>query len=370
MQAKSAELEAKNSELPHVKVNWIRIPQNADTELSLKESVTRATAYLILGIRGGGKSSLGENLASHFTKIIDLYGSRDNESLAWCRGPFKDSVLFLKGASTDVTSEWDVKNMIDLRLDDLAKYDVFVSCSAFFGNIREEWDSLARLMERLWHRTAWREPICLLIREAANLIYSRLALGETQQQAKNYMIYVLREMRHCGFALSLDALRSLSVDVDLRTLADFTFFKAQGIEGLPDNLKFMYRYFEPYSMMSMPPDTFAVMHRKGAIGYGTSDLPAWHKREHENLLNLMKIDVAYREVRVGEKTGHLGDIQHIRIIELRKQKISMEKSAEMMGHSSRTILRHLNYHNLAVKELGECDKCSRANGPYAKEAMT
>jgi hypothetical protein len=359
----TTESQQKKDEFPKVKVSWIRFQGN------LLESYKRPTAYLIQGTIGAGKSSLGENIGFHFPKIIDLFGSRDNEALGWCRSPYKDSILLLKGVSTDVTSPWPCKNIVDLKLEDFRHYKVLLSCSAFYGDIREEWYSLSKLMDKLWHRTSWTDPWALLIREGANLVYSRLALGETQQQAKNYIIYVLREMRHCGYAVIMDALRTLSIDIDLRNIADFTFFKAQGTEGLPDNLHFLYKFFDPLGFMRMSVDQFAVLTRKGAIGYGEATYPFWHKEEKEDLLNMMDIHVAYRDMPDMGVAGHVGDFEHVKIIDLRKQGNSMEKTAELMGRSSRTVLRQINYHNQAVQGLGQCDRCLRAKGPLSKEAM-
>ena len=51
----------------------------------------RDYVYMILGVRGSGKSSFLENLGIHYLSkgavILDLFGSRDGEGLAWLRSP-------------------------------------------------------------------------------------------------------------------------------------------------------------------------------------------------------------------------------------------------------------------------------------------
>jgi len=227
-------------------------------------------------------------------------------------------------------------------------------------------------MNRLWQRTSWTEPWAVQIREAANLLYSRVSIGDSQQQAKNYIIYVMREMRHCGYALSMDSIRWYSVDIDMRTIADYTFIKAQGIEGLPGELRFLYRWFDPFGVMRMGVDRFAVVCRKGPIGFGHSGLPSWHKQENENILNLLDIQVKYSDLPdTGEKgLSHVGDYEHVRIVQARfETKEGMEKLAEKIGRSSRTVHKHITYHNATIQTLGECDRCARVKSLLSKQVL-
>lgn len=348
------------------KVTWVRFPKQADFQGSFK----KASAYAIVGGKETGKSALAELLASKYTKIIDLYGSRDNEGLAWLRSPFKDKVLLVKGNSVTIDCNIaEVKNASEIKLQDLDNYQAIISTSAFYSTTQEEWYAITRLFEKLWHRTHWVDPWCMLIREASNLLYSRLSIGENQHQAKSYIIYVLREMRHCGFAVALDTIRWHSLDIDCRTIADYTFIKAQGAEGLPKSLKFLYGYFNEYYIMRMPVNQFAVLGRKGEIGFGSSILPPWHKQEHEDLLSLFDIKVKYGEQPYMAEKGsyNVSDYEHIRIVKARVESTeSMEALAKILNRSSRTIFTHINKHNNMIHAVGECDKCSRVNNKYAK----
>ncbi len=366
-----SQVEAKQSPepAPTISLLWDRFPNRPAANLAA--ALKKATLFGIYGGKDTGKSSLAESLASKYSKIIDVYGSRDNEALGWLRSPFKDSALLVKGASVKINSQWDSCNMADLTLKKISEYDLIVSCSAFYGDIREEWKGLAQLMTRLWRRTHYRDPWCLVIREAANLLYARVSIGDTQTEAKNYAIYVLREMRHCGFALAVDSLRWYAIDIDIRSLADYMFLKAQGIEGLPDSLSFLYSYYDPYWIMGMDKNQFVVMSRLGPLGHGSFTLPYWHKLEHEDLLTKLNIDLEYGEIPdLGERRSHVGDYEHVRIVKVRAESHdSMAQIAVKLGRSSATIQHAIQHHNLMIEAVGQCDICTRVNAPHAKEPL-
>jgi len=355
-------------------VYWVRFRSHPSA--SLTKAFKKPKAYAVVGGTGAGKSALIETIASKYTGVVDLFGSRDNEGLGWLRSPFKDSVLLLKGDSVQVSCNCaEVKNAKDLTLKDINKFRVIVSVSAFYSKIEEEWYQITKIMDKLWHRTHWKKVKCLVIREASNLLYSRLNLGETQSLAKAYMIYVIREMRHCGFAVALDTIRWYGIDIDMRTISDYTFIKAQGIDGLPRSLRWMYRYFNPYAVMGMPVHTYIVASRQGPLGFGTSTLPYWHKLEHENLLEMFDIRTSYKELPyIPEgKMAKVGDYEHLRIVKARMEmqqkksgKKGMEALAQNVGRSSATIWRHINLHNNRVHGQGECDKCARVGSELAK----
>ena len=365
-------------EKPGLTVWWGRFAR--DKAANLQEALTKPLAFAVVGGTGSGKSSLVELMADRYPKVVDLYGSRDNEGLAWLRSPRHKNVLLLKGASAHVDCNCaHVINATDLTLKDIEAHDAIVSVSAFYSKIQEEWYCLTKTMDRLWHRTHWTEPWCLAIREASSLIYSRLAVGETQSMAKNYLIYVIREMRHCGFAVALDTIRWMGIDVDFRTIADYTFLKAQGIDGLPHNLRFLYRYFKPSGIMRMPVPDFVVVSRKGPIGFGMADCPSWHKTEREDLLREFDIEVTYSElahVTEGKMGAKVSDYEHVRIVRSRmtlKGKaggaIGMEELGKKLDRSSGTIFKQITGHNNMVHGMGECDKCARVGSEYAKVAI-
>lgn len=228
-------------------------------------------------------------------KVVWSGNSRDNEGLGWCRSPYKDSVLFLIGDSVKVKSRFPTVKVSDFNLSSVKGYKVVVTVSGFYSSDREQNHAIQTVMSVLWRRTSWDHIWCLILREMANLIYSRLSIGEDQAQAKAYLIFVLREMRHMGYALCGDSIKFKSVDSDIRALADYTYIKACGKEGLPSDLEWLYSIFEPFSVMRMPIDQFIIVSRRGTVGRGTYTCPPWHKRENENIFKLLNIDVEHTE---------------------------------------------------------------------------
>ena len=62
-----------------MKVNWVRGNDNI--------SFNRPHTFFTLGVRGSGKSSLLEHIGELYLNeghgILDLFGSRDGENMAW-----------------------------------------------------------------------------------------------------------------------------------------------------------------------------------------------------------------------------------------------------------------------------------------------
>jgi len=76
----------------------------------------------------------------------------------------------------------------------------------------------------------------VVCREVANLMYSRMKVAENQAPAKAFLTYWLRESRHSGCSLGADSQRFMALDINVRSLADFLVFKAQGAFGIPRDL--------------------------------------------------------------------------------------------------------------------------------------
>lgn len=363
-------------EKPTIKVKWFRFPN--DPAANLGQAVKEPGAFCIYGGTGKGKSALAENLANNYKTIIDLFGSRDNEALSWCRSQRKNSILFLKGETVDISSEWDCKNIKDVTLKDIDSYDAVISCASFYSTLHEEWEGLTALIDKIWHRSGWKNAWSVLIREAANLLYARQALGDNQSVAKSHITYVVREARHVGIALAFDSVRWYSLDIDIRSIAKYTFIKAQGIDGLPDSLHFLYQYFDPYGIMRMGPEKFVIISRDGPLGTGTFTLPSWHKLEHENLMEMLNIQVeTIGASRLPDgKPATVTDFEHKNIMTERmstdpitKKHPGQIKIGKKLNRSSATISLHIKYHNNTILKDGECDKCRRSKCEYSKTLM-
>lgn len=344
-----------------MKVLWCRSKENI--------SFTKAKVYFCSGQIGTGKSSLLEHIGElHLEKgcsIVDIYGSADGENLAWLRSNHvKDKrVCLLKGDNVDVDSVYDVKNVENLDLHDLNKYDFIISSRPLFLNKDQEFYSLGKLTNLLYKRIHWQKLIYLIAREAGNLWYSRLRVSDQQSDVKSEAIYLLREMRHLGFSLGLDSLRFQAIDIDIRSHVDYLILKSQGLSGLSHDLRWLYKFFNPRIVRKMPPQNFILLSRLGGLALGMFPFPNWHKREKENILKAVGVDVEYGEVLdMGRDRGTyktVGDKEHAEIVSVYTEGLSMPKIADKLGRSTKTVSDHIHSHNNAVERSGFCPVCKR-----------
>jgi len=277
-----------------MKITWV--PTRGKGHIDLN----RPNIFYALGIRGGGKSSLLETLASKYldmgAKVVDLFASMDGENLAWLRSPHVKEgkrVVLLRGDLTEVKSDQVNIAASKFKLSDLMKGEIFISASPLYSCPDEEFDAVNHIIDELWKRHQWKIPIFLVVREAANLFYSRVKVSKNQSIAKNEVIYLLRESRHVGLALGLDSIRHRAVDIDVRTLADYLLIKNVGMHGLDDSLNWIYSVFDPFQMRQMSPKMFVVVDRHGHLGFGTFSYPPWHKEEDENIMEKVGVRVKY-----------------------------------------------------------------------------
>lgn len=361
-------------EPPKIRVVWVRGRGKPSARLDFK----RPQTHLGLGLRDSGKSSLLEVLGIKYPRIIDIFGSRDNEGLAWCRCPLfsKNEILFVIGDSVEMKRcRWDVLKMREFSLKEMEKYRVILSVSAFYGSLDEEFRSLNDLIyTNLYKRTHWREMYYLLVREASNYLYSRVKITKNQTIAKNDFIYLLRESRHMGYSCGADTIRWTSLDKEVRDVADYTFVKRVGNIGLPKDLRYVYKYFDPLKMMDAHPSTFVVISNRGHIGLGNFDYPPWHKTEREDILRKLRIVPEYGEIpRVSEDARNVvGDFEHHDIIAKRidgvdGKKGTIRKIANAVNRSTQTVHTHIAEHNRQVRRHGFCERCRRIKSPRARE---
>jgi len=280
--------------------------------------------------------------------ILDLYGSRDGEGLAWLRSPHSQAkrILLLKGENVDIQSSYDVQSINSLSLTDLERYDILISASPLYINIDQEFSSTAKVTDLIYQRLSWNRMIFMICREASNFYYSRLKVSDNQVMAKSQMIYLIREARHVGLALGLDSIRFYAIDIDIRNLADYLILKSQGVQGLSRDLNWLYTYFNPSVIRNMQPQHFVIVTRKGSLGLGMFPFHPWHKREKENILTSVGIKVEYGEPMHDSQyrgTYHtVSDSEHGEIIRLyMEEELSLQKIADKLNRSSRTPLNHI-----------------------------
>lgn len=355
-------------------MNWndaVKWKRNSD-----EITFTRPNVWFVLGSRGSGKSSflesVGEGYLNAGNGVLDLFGSRDGEALAWLRSPWSKNkkILLLKGENVDVTCSYPVKSVEELTLGDFEKFDIIISASPLYINIDQEFSDAARIEDILYKRMHYDKLIFLCCREASNFYYSRLKVSDNQLYAKAQMVYLIRESRHMGISLGLDSIRSYAIDIDIRALSDYLILKAQGVQGLSRELKWLYNYVDAKLLRSLPANQFIIVTKKGAIGYGTFPELCWHKQEREDILENVGVKVEYGEMlEQGIMKGAyktVGDKEHTQIITLyADENLSMDKIGKKLGRSARTPKLHIDSHNENVRKCGVCSICKRTQSKYA-----
>jgi len=328
-----------------------------------------------LGIIGSGKSSFLESIGERYLEaghtLLDLYGSRDGESLAWLRSPWvkEKKVLLLHGDNCDVEGNYDTKNVSKLTLKDFNDYDILISATPLYIGPGQEYREVNRVLDLLYKRQSWRRLIYAVVREASNIFYSRIRVSKDQLAAKAEAVYLVRESRHMGLALGMDSLRFYSLDIDLRNTVDYQIIKSLGLFGLPDDLEWLYHRISPAFIRKMPKGAFVILSKSGAIGLGAFNEVPWHKQEGENILRAVGLKVEYgEEPQYGEdrrtfKT--IGDYEHVELIELYlDHKQSMHKIADLKKRSTSTVKAQIDAHDMAVKRSGFCPRCRRIKGSH------
>jgi len=349
-----------------VRVVWVRGSENIQ--------FNRPHTFFILGVRGSGKSSLLEHIGEGYLRenhgILDLFGSRDGEGLAWLRSSYaKDKkALLICGDNVSVNCSWHAKNISKIQLDDFKNFDIIISASPLYSHLDDEFFYTNRLIDILYKRLSWKRLVYTIVRESSNLYYSRLRVSKNQLSAKAEAAYLVREARHCGVAMGLDTLKYTSVDIDIRAVTDYLILKSQGVLGFPDDLQWLYGYFSPHVVRNMPPQYFCIVTRKGALGLGEFPELPWHKKEKENILHSVGIKVESGDrIDYGESKGTfktVGDEEHVKIVSLYLEDKSMGDVAKELNRSRATIHSQIHSHNQAIEKQSYCPKCRRIKGTH------
>jgi len=344
-----------------------------------KIEFNHALTYLSYGVRGSGKSTLLEHIGQEFLSqnlpVLDLFGSKDGEGLAFLRSPYvteqDKKVLLLHGDNSSVASSHDSKPISQYSLGDLDRYDMIISSSPLYSSIDVEYREINKAIDEVYRRRSWTRPVYIVIREAANLLYSRLKVSKDQNMAKAGFVYFIREARHCGFSLGIDTQKLTSIDLDVRITIDYLFIKSLGIYGLPSDLKWLYATYDPRRLQNMPPEYFLLVTSRGSHGIGTFPYHKWHKEPGEDILKAVGIEVDHGDELVESKPSYqVGDLQHLEICELRLEGYTYEEIGEHQGTSKGTPWKHIRAHNEEVERLGACQRCKRAKSPICTQTIT
>ena len=352
-------------DLPKIELKWLRWYSKIDFAIAM--------IFLILGKKGSGKSALVEALAMRYSKIIDLFSSRDDEGLAWCResSPI-DDILLVHGDNVDINASWDTCPTGKLTMSKMMDYEVVIPSYSFFIGSSGRFKGINKVIDLCWERRSWNKPIYVAVREASSFLYSRIKQeggGFNMKAAKADFIYWQREMRHFGYSLGIDTIRWHSVDKEMRDLADCQIIKKVGSQGLPSDISFLYNYISPRSMAGLPPNRFMLIAENGSIALGKSECPTFHKEEGVDLLNELGITIEYGEQLVDETSNRIGDEGHVKIIALYSSGLPMGTIAKKLSRSKFTISSHVNKHNTAIETDGACPICTRARADNSDRAI-
>jgi len=66
---------------------------------------------------------------------------------------------------------------------------------------------------------------------------------------------------------------------------------AQGILGFPPDLTWLYGYFKPSFVRKMKTGEFIMLTRKASIGVGIFPEVKWYKKEKENIVRKVGVEV-------------------------------------------------------------------------------
>lgn len=283
---------------PKLEIAWVRGKGGrGDIDFSLPNF------FFSLGARGSGKSSYLEMCAIKCLEaggqVFDIYASKDNESLGWLRSKYVKEqgkkIILLRGDMVGIKSEHENIRATEFRISDLDRADIFVSANACYSSMDDEFSSINQILDVLWKRHHWKKPIFLIMREAANLIYSRMKIRQNQNLAKAESVAMLRESRHSGTGVGLDSVRPTSVDIDLRALSDYLVLKNSGMYALPKDMYWVYKTFNPAAMRQLKPEEFVIIDRFGRLGFGRFGLPEFHKLVTEDIIREVGLSVEYFE---------------------------------------------------------------------------
>lgn len=359
--AKLDELEPLTNNLtpgytyPSIKVKWMRGRDRIH--------YNQARITLILGKKGGGKSALVEANAMRHRQIIDLLGSRDDEGLSWLRKSAPDmNPLLVHGDNVDVDCSWDTCKISNLTPEKMFSKELIITTDSLYSSQKLKYEGVNAITDLFWARRTFdpSKPIAVIMRELSDFIYSRIVQdGMNIKEAKADFLVFQRQLRHFGYSPYMDTIRWTNIDKEIRDLADYLIIKKVGSQGLPGDIRYLYKFVSPLALAALPPDKFIVITESAAIGKGKFELPKFHKEEGVDLLVELGIDLTIGEELEESTIQKVGDKEHVEFVKLYHDGLSMPKVAEKVGRSSSTIQRQITIHDSKIRKLGGCPACTR-----------
>lgn len=342
---------------------------------------TRPDLWMVLGIRGSGKSSFLERVAEQYLKhgatVFDFWGSADSEGLAWLRSPYRNDkqILLLTGEHTLVRGDCITKKAAELGYKDLTEYDIIINASVAYSSREEEYQAAERIGGMLYNRSKYghRRLLCTMVRESASFFYSKLAINKSQHTAKSSMIYMLREARHNYIAMLTDALYETAVEREVRLSTNYFVIKKMGMMKLPRHLSWLYNPnytgIDPNAFSVMPVNTFLAVTDTGAVAFGIFNEVPWHKQEKEHLPKALNLEFEYSRTAESAIVSPK-DPQHADAVSAYAELGSMTEAASRAGISRTTVSLIVKRHNLDIETFGICPVCERSGSIYAREKIS
>jgi hypothetical protein len=363
-------------------VNWMNVGDIHLTQEEVERAPTKWLYYHVLkkpnpfsgkiklrddlivsigGIRGGGKSALLFNIAAHWPKVIGLYGALDDEVLALLRahkylGKW-ERALILGPEGVSVTSSWDYKYYGDLTFNDMQNYEVIVMPQRIHRFPKTFSMGCEYVSNFLLRRPKVSEYWFLCITEAANILWARQSLKNAKlENAKSYLVWLLRQLRHVGIAVGLDSQYLLALDKEVRNISDYTFLKNLGAFSLPRDLEWVYRYVTPWAMRALYPNEFVAVDKFSGTYAGWFRLPPWHKQPKEDIYESLGIRYEFGdpEMRSVDIPRHSAEMEDLVIEEeivkaytdsARKDSyMSIKGTARATGHDRDTVRKYVAMH--------------------------
>jgi ABC-type lipoprotein export system ATPase subunit/GNAT superfamily N-acetyltransferase len=335
----------------------------------------------IEGVKDSGKSNTSEFFASQALKlgchVVDMYGAYGGESLAWLRSEFaKDrKFLILHGRDVKINlldggladrihkdGRLAIKKTTDFSVEDLEEYDIVLSTSLFYSSMKSENENLDAIVERLAKRLHWKTVCWTIVREAADIFFSRLRTSFAIANVKQDTAALLRKAKHAGVGMFLDTQALMDVDKSIRRITDFFILKSQGYEMLPDEMAWLYKYVSLLKSMRLEKNECLVVSRESNVGEMIVPKVNWHKERREDMLEICGIEPEI--LQAYEIRTELSPLEHFEIVNLYKHGASMVQIAGMIGKvrgslSSWTVDKQIQAHNKAVVENKSCPLCAQ-----------
>ncbi len=264
----------------------------------------QASTSWVYGMRFAGKSNLVEIIGLKYllsamrrtykNTLFDIFSARDSESLGWVRSPWND-VLLVVGNSVSLHTNLKWIRMEDFALKEAEEHEVVITVPRFFSTEYEMFATLSSLVDILKWRVGFdpRSIDCLLIREAGQLLASRLVSGAARniQEAEYDFIDMHNQAYHVGLATVIDSLRPISIAPAVRELANYTFMKRMGKMKIPRELYYILKRVDPYWLRRMRDDEFLLHTDKDNYAAGTNPLLPWHIQRGEDIVKGLGIQI-------------------------------------------------------------------------------